>query len=262
MGGVSVAGLKVDEKLYRLVRDEIAPGTGVDADAVWSALGAIVRDLAPKNRALLDKRDALQAEIDRWHAARNGRPFDRGEYTAFLKEIGYLRPEGDAFQATTAGVDPEISVIAGAQLVVPLDNARYALNAANARWGSLYDALYGTNVIPEDGGAEKGESYNPRRGAKVIAYVDEFLDKAAPLARGRFADVARYFLQADGGEKRLSIQLKDGGTTGLADAEKFAGYQERDGDLSSVLLRNNHSHIEIQIDRSHPIGRTHPGGVK
>ena len=262
MDAVTVAGLKIDEKLYCLVRDEIAPGTGVDAEAIWRALAAIVRDLGPKNRALLDKRDALQAEIDRWHAARKGRPFDRGEYAAFLKQIGYLLPEGGAFQATTADVDPEVSIIAGAQLVVPLDNARYALNAANARWGSLYDALYGTNVIPEDDGAEKGESYNPRRGGRVIAYVEEFLDKAAPLERGRFADVARYILQDRGGERRLGIELKDGGTTGLAEPEKFAGYQEKSGELSSVLLRNNHAHIEIQIDRSHPIGKTHPAGVK
>lgn len=262
MNSVAVAGLKVDEKVYRLVRDEIAPGTGVDAEAVWRALADIVRDLGPKNRALLDKRDALQGEVDRWHAARKGQPFDRSEYTVFLKQIGYLLPEGPAFQATTADVDPEISVIAGAQLVVPLDNARYALNAANARWASLYDALYGTNVIPEDGGAEKGESYNPRRGAKVIAYVEEFLDRAAPLARGRFADVERYSLQDHGGEKRLTVELRHGGATGLAEPEKFAGFQETNGELSSVLLRNNHSHIEIQIDRSHPIGKTHPAGVK
>jgi malate synthase len=262
MDAVALAGLKVDEKLYRLVRDEIAPGTGVEPDAVWRALSAIVRDLGPKNRRLLNRRDALQADIDRWHAAHKGQPFNRGEYAEFLKDIGYLALEGAAFKVTTADVDPEISVIAGAQLVVPLDNARYALNAANARWGSLYDALYGTNVIPEDGGAEKGESYNPRRGAKVIAYVEDFLDKAVPLARGRFADIARYALQDRGGEKQLAVEVKDGGATGLADPEKFAGFQETDGKLSSVLLRNNHSHIEIQIDRSHPIGRTHPAGVK
>ena len=262
MDTLAVGGLKINRSLDRLVRDEIAPGTGIDADAVWRALGAIVRDLGPKNRALLEKRDALQVKIDGWHAARKNRPFDRAEYTAFLKEIGYLLPEGGDFKIATAKVDPEISEIAGAQLVVPLDNARYALNAANARWGSLYDALYGTNVIPEDGGAEKGESYNPRRGAKVIAYVEAFLDKAVGLKRGGFTDVARYFLQERGGKKHLAMQLKDGTTVGLAAPKKFAGYQEKQGELAAVLFRNNHSHIEIQIDRDHPIGRTHPAGVK
>jgi malate synthase len=259
---VQVAGLKIDDGLYHLVRDEIAPGTGVDPEKFWRALGTIVKDLGPKNRALLDKRDALQAEIDRWHAARKGRPFDRVEYTAFLEQIGYLLPESADFKVTTANVDPEISEIAGAQLVVPLDNARYALNAANARWGSLYDALYGTNVIPEEDGAEKGESYNPRRGAKVIAYVAAFLDKTVRLERGSFADVTRYFLKESGGRKQLAAELKDGATVGLAEPDKFAGYQEKNGALSAVLLRNNNAHIEVQIDPGHPIGKSHPAGVK
>ncbi|TAJ96536.1 malate synthase G, partial [bacterium] len=153
---VEKGGLKIDEGLYRLVRDEIAPGTGVHADRFWKSFGEIVRDLGPKNRALLEKRDKLQKQIDQYHLARKGQPFKREEYKAFLKEIGYLVPEGKDFKVTTANGDPEITEIAGAQLVVPLDNARYALNAANARWGSLYDALYGTNVIPEEDGAEKG----------------------------------------------------------------------------------------------------------
>ena len=257
-----IAGLKIDDKLYRLVRDEIAPGTGVDPEAFWRALGAIVKDLAPKNRRLLDRRNALQAEIDRWHRDRKDRPLDRDEYIAFLERIGYLQPEGADFKVMTANVDPEISDIAGAQLVVPLDNARYALNAANARWGSLYDALYGTNVIPEDGGAEKGESYNPRRGAKVIAYVEEFLDKTVALERGSFSDIKQYALKDNGGRKQLAIELKNGATVGLANPENFAGYQEKNGELSAVLLRNNNSHIEIQIDRRHPIGKSHPAGVK
>ena len=257
-----VAGLKIDDKLYHLVHDEIAPGTGVDPEAFWRALGAIVKDLAPKNRMLLDRRDALQAEIDGWHRARKDRPLDRDKYAAFLERIGYLLPEGADFKVTTANVDPEISEIAGAQLVVPLDNARYALNAANARWGSLYDALYGTNVIPEDGGAEKGESYNPRRGAKVIAYVEEFLDKTVGLERGNFSDIKRYALKDIGGRKQLAIELKDGATVGLANPENFAGYQEKTGELSAVLLRDNNSHIEIQIDRGHPIGKSHAAGVK
>jgi malate synthase len=259
---VFVGGLKVDEALHRLVRDEIAPGTGVNANRFWKSLGAIVRDLGPKNRALLERRDKLQEQIDQYHLARKGRPFNKQEYGAFLQEIGYLVPEGKNFKVTTANVDPEIAEIAGPQLVAPLDNARYALNAANARWGSLYDALYGTDVIPEEDGAEKGEFYNPRRGAKVIAYTEEFLDKVIGLKRGSFSDLTRFFLRRVGGKKQLAAMLKDGSTVGLANGGKFVGYQAKTGELSSVLLKNNHSHIDIQIDRSHPIGKVHPAGVK
>ena len=259
---VEIAGLKVDERLYGLVRDEIAPGTGIDPDRFWRALGEIVRDLGPKNRALLEKRDKLQKQIDEYHLARKGRPFDQKEYRSFLHEIGYLVPEGEDFQVTTTDVDEEIKDIAGPQLVVPLDNARYALNAANARWGSLYDALYGTNVIPEDDGAEKGTAYNPRRGAKVIAYTEEFLDKVIGLERGSFSAVIRFFLRDAAGRKQLAMTLKDGGTVGLADSGKFAGYQEKNGELSSVLLSNNGARIEIQIDKNHPVGKAHPAGVK
>ena len=259
---VEIGGFRIDERLYRLVRDEIAPGTGVNADGFWKSLGEIVRDLGPKNRALLAKRDQLQQKIDRWHRARSGQSFNVKEYAACLKEIGYLVPEGKNFKITTANVDPEIAEIAGSQLVVPLDNARYALNAANARWGSLYDALYGTNVIPEEGGAEKGESYNPKRGAKVIAYTEEFLDKVVALKRGSFADVSRFFLKRVGRKKQLAATLKDGKTVGLADGRKFFGYQENGGELTSILLSNNGSRIEIQIDRSHPIGKAHPAGMK
>ena len=259
---IEIGGIKIDEELYRLVRDEIAPGAGVNADRFWKSFGEIVRDLAPKNRALLEKRDRLQDQIDQYHLARKGQPFNREEYKTFLKEIGYLVPEGKSFKVTTANVDPEITKIAGAQLVVPLDNARYALNAANARWGSLYDALYGTNVIPEEGGAEKGESYNPRRGAKVIAYTEEFLDKVVGLKRGSFSAVTRFSLRRIGGKRQLAATLKDKSTVGLADARKFLGYQESNGELSAILLSNNNSRIEIQIDRSHPIGKAHPAGVK
>jgi malate synthase len=259
---IEIAGLKIDERLYRLVRDEIAPGTGVRADGFWKSLAEIVRDLGPKNRALLTKRDRLQEQIDQWHRARTGQPFNLKEYSAFLKEIGYLVPEGKNFKITTDNVDAEIAEIAGSQLVVPLDNARYALNAANARWGSLYDALYGTNVIPEDDGAEKGEAYNPRRGAKVIAYTEEFLDKVVALKRGSFSAVTRFFLKRAGRKKQLAATLKDGKTVGLADGRKFLGHQEKAGELSSIVLSNNGSRIEIQIDRSHPIGKDHPAGVK
>jgi malate synthase len=262
MARVEIGNLKIDEELYRLVREEIAPGTGVKADNFWKSLSEIVTDLGPKNRALLVKRDRLQEQIDEWHRARNGQPFNVKEYGAFLREIGYLVPEGKNSKITTAKVDPEIAEIAGSQLVVPLDNARYALNAANARWGSLYDALYGTNVIPEEDGAEKGEAYNPRRGAKVIAYTEAFLDKVVGLKGGSFSDVTRFFLKRVGGKKQLAATLKDGKTASLADGRKFLGYQENGGELTSVLLSNNGSRIEIQIDRNHPIGKTHPAGVK
>jgi len=259
---IEISGLRIDEKLYDLVRDEIAPGTGVDADEFWQSLAAIVRDLGPRNQVLLEKRDELQNQIDRYHLARKGEPFKQEEYTAFLKQIGYLVEEGGDFQVRTANVDPEITVIPGPQLVVPLDNARYALNAANARWGSLYDALYGTDVIPEADRAGKGETYNPIRGAKVIAYTEEFLDKVIGLERGSFSDVTQFRLQVAGGKKQLAATLKDGGMVGLADAGKFTGYQEKNGELTSILLSNNGSRIEIQIDRSHPIGKAHPAGVK
>ena len=259
---IEISGLRIDEKLYDLVRDEIAPGTGVDADEFWQSLAAIVRDLGPRNQVLLEKRDELQNQIDRYHLARKGEPFKQEEYTAFLKQIGYLVEEGGDFQVRTANVDPEITVIPGPQLVVPLDNARYALNAANARWGSLYDALYGTDVIPEADRAGKGETYNPIRGAKVIAYTEEFLDKVIGLERGSFSDVTQFRLQVAGGKKQLAATLKNGGVVGLADAGKFTGYQEKNGELTSILLSNNGSRIEIQIDRSHPIGKAHPAGVK
>src|SRR6266550_3738941 len=259
---VEVGGLRIDEQLYRLVRDEIAPGTGVKADDFWKSLGAIVRDLGPKNRALLAKRDWLQKQIDQWHLARSGQSFNLQVYAAFLQEIGYLVPEGKNFKITTANVDAEIAAIAGAQLVVPLDNARYALNAANARWGSLYDALYGTNVIPEGEGAEKGEAYNPRRGAKVIAYTEEFLDKVVALKRASYSDVSRFFLKRSGGKKQLAVMLKDGKTTTLADGRKFLGYRESAGELTEIVLANNGARIEIQFDRNHPVGKAHPAGVK
>ena len=257
-----IGALRIDAALYALVRDEIAPGTGVKADGFWKSLGQIVKDLGPTNRALLAQRDRLQEQIDQWHRSRTGQPFNLKDYTAFLKEIGYLVPEGKKFKITTANVDAEIAAIAGAQLVVPLDNARYALNAANARWGSLYDALYGTNVISQEDGAEKGQAYNPRRGAKVIAYSEEFLDKAVALKRGSYADVTRYFLKRAGRRKQLAATLKDGKTVGLADGGKFIGYQENGGELTDILLSNNGSRILIQIDRSHAIGKDHPAGVK
>jgi malate synthase len=259
---IDASGLRVEEQLYRLVSEEIAPGTGIEADSFWTSLGKIVAELEPRNRALLNKRDALQSRIDEWCLAHKSKPFNLKEYKTFLAEIGYLTPEGDHFEVSTANVDQEIAEISGPQLVVPLDNARYALNAANARWGSLYDALYGTDVIPEDGGAEKGESYNPRRGAKVIAYVEAFLDDAVGLVGGKFSEVTEFTLKNTGGAKHLVAKLKDHREVGLADASKFAGYKETAGELSHLFLTNNGLHIEIRMDRRHPIGKAHPAGVK
>ena len=259
---IETSGLRIDEQLYRLVRDEIAPGTGIDAESFWASFGKIVADLAPTNRALLDQRDRLQRQIDQWCLVHQGKPFDLAAYKTFLSEIGYLVPEGEDFKVGSANVDREIAAICGPQLVVPLDNARYALNAANARWGSLFDALYGTDVIPEEDGAEKGEAYNPRRGAKVIAYADAFLDEAVGLAGGKFSDVTDFALKNAGDRKQLVAKLRDEREVGLAQDGKFAGYRETAGHLSHLFFRNNGLHIELRIDRDHPIGKSHAGGVK
>lgn len=259
---VTVGKLKIDEELHRLVRDEIAPGTAVDPEAFWISLSQIVQELAAKNRQLLAKRKDLQRQIDEWCRAKRGQPFDVEQYRAFLIEIGYLVPEGEYFQVTTTNVDREIAEVSGPQLVVPLDNARYALNAANARWGSLYDALYGTDVIPETGGAEKGEAYNPRRGAKVIARTQAFLDEAVGLKRGKFSDVVEFSIKEVNGTTELVAKLKDGSETGLADGRKFVGFVKQGSDLANLLLKNNQLHIEIQIDRNHPIGKSDAAGVK
>jgi malate synthase len=259
---IETAGLRIEEQLYRLVRDEIAPGTGIDPGSFWAAFGKIVTDLAPKNRALLDRRDALQKQIDTWCLEHRGKPFDLGAYKTFLAEIGYLAPEGEDFQVCSVNVDREIAAISGPQLVVPLDNARYALNAANARWGSLYDALYGTDVIAQDNGAEKGEAYNPRRGAKVIAYAEAFLDEAIGLAGGKFSEVGEFKLKDAGSTKQLTAKLQDGREVALADSAKFAGYRETAGQLSHLFFINNGLHIELRIDRNHAIGKNHPAGLK
>ena len=259
---VEIGGLRINEVLYNLVRDEIAPGTDVDPDAFWTALGQIVRDLAPGNRKLLESRDRIQEKMDGWYRERKGRPIDREEYRTFLTEIGYLVPEGDHFELTTARVDPEIAAVAGPQLVVPVDNARYALNAANARWGSLYDALYGTNVIPEEPGADKGEAYNPVRGAKVIDAAEAFLDDVAGLESGHYSEVTQFAVEDVDGVGGLVATLRDGTEVGLADPDQFRGYCAGDGKLTAVLLANNGLHIEIRIDRDHPVGAAHPAGVK
>ncbi|MCH2097155.1 MAG: malate synthase G [Pseudomonadales bacterium] len=254
---VEIGGLKVARQLHDLVANEIAPGTGVEPQQVWEGLGAIVRDLAPRNRALLDARDAIQAKIDAWLRDDRNAAGDPAAQRAFLTEIGYLVPEGPAFEVTTANVDVEIAELAGPQLVVPVDNARYALNAANARWGSLYDALYGTDVLPETEGAEKVGGYNPARGEQVIARADAFLDETFPLATGSWSDVTR--LAIDGGA--LVLEQGDAATT-LADAGAFAGHAETDNVLSNVLLAHNGLHADVLIDPSHPIGQQHKAGVK
>ena len=259
---VSAAGLQVARPLHDLVATEIAPGTGIDPDAFWKELAAIVADMAPKNRELLERRDALQAALDEWHEARRGNPVDLGEYKRFLHECGYLVDEGPDFAASTENVDPEIAKVAGPQLVVPVDNARYALNAANARWGSLYDALYGTDVLPEDGGAERGSSYNPRRGRLVMERAAAFLDEAAPLAAGPWASVTGLALDSAGGATHLAATLAGGTQTGLADASQLAGFRAQGDVLECVLLRHNGLHVEILIDPEDPVGRDHPAGIK
>lgn len=261
-GFINVGNLNIDQRLYDLVQDEIAPGTGTDPDEFWMALGKIVRDLGPKNRQLLDRRNELQSAIGQWHSNRSDQEIDPTEYREFLAEIGYLIPEGDDFQIATTNVDPEIASIAGPQLVVPADNARYALNAANARWGSLYDALYGTDVLPEDEGAGRGTDYNPIRGAKVITAAESFLDRHVGLASGSYSQVTEY--RIDGGDhgKRLVAKLKSGEEAFLANESQFAGYRQESDSLRTILLCNNGLHIEIQLDRDDPIGRQHPAGVK
>ena len=255
---VQVGGLQVAKALYDFVNNEAIPGTGIAADQFWAGAAAVIKDLAPKNHALLAKRDELQAQIDAWHQARKGQAHDAAAYKAFLQEIGYLLPEPEDFHATTTNVDEEIARLAGPQLVVPVMNARFALNASNARWGSLYDALYGTDVISEEGGAEKGKGYNKVRGDKVIAFARAFLDEAAPLAAGSHVDSSAYKI-VDG---KLVVGLKGGSNTGLRDDAQLIGFQ---GDASApvaVLLKHNGLHFEIQIDASSPIGSTDAAGVK
>lgn len=255
---VQKGDLEIAKVLYDLVANEIAPGTGIEPDDFWASFEQVVADLAPKNKALLEKRDEIQAKIDAWHLERKGQPHNADEYKAFLTELGYLLPEGEDFKVSTENVDEEIGQIAGPQLVVPVMNARYALNAANARWGSLYDALYGTDIISEEDGAEKGSGYNPKRGAKVIAYARKFLDESAPLADGSHADSAGYSI-ADGA---LKVALSNGATTTLKDGSQLVGFQGDAANPSTVLLKNNGLHIEIQVDPSSPIGKDDAAGVK
>ncbi|HWT56434.1 MAG TPA: malate synthase G, partial [Rhizobium sp.] len=255
MSRIEKNGLQIESVLYDFLVKEALPGSGVDADAFFAGFSDIVHDLAPRNRELLAKRDRMQAALDDWYR-KNGAPIDLAGYEAFLRDIGYIVPEGAAFAVSTANVDPEISQIAGPQLVVPVMNARYALNAANARWGSLYDALYGTDAIPETDGAEKGRGYNPKRGEKVIAWARDFLDSAVPLGGASWEDVAGFAVK-DG---VLAIATK-GGSAALADRSHFAGYLGDAANPSHILLKQNGIHIEIVIDPSTAIGKADPAGI-
>jgi malate synthase len=249
--------LQVATELFRFIEDEVLPNTGVAPATFWAGFDAIVNDLAPKNAALLAERDRLQLEMDAWHQAHPGPIADMAAYRAFLTQIGYLVPVPDAVQATTANVDAELALQAGPQLVVPILNARYALNAANARWGSLYDALYGTDAISEANGAEKAGGYNPVRGARVIEFARNFLDQAAPLAGATHKDATGY--RVEGGQ--LVVSLKSGATAGLDNAAQFVGYQGEAAAPTSVLLVNHGIHLDIRIDRTTTIGKTDAAGV-
>jgi malate synthase len=253
---IPVGGLHVAKPLYELITEKAAPGTGVSSEEFWASLETLLREVTPRNRELLAQREELQKKIDAWHRERAGRAHDPAAYRAFLESIGYIVPEGETFSITTSGVDREISTIAGPQLVVPATNARYALNAANARWGSLYDALYGTDVLPEDDGATRSGAYNPVRGAAVMKYAAAFLDKTLPLAGGSHADVVEYRTRQDNGIAVFEAVLPDG-ATGLGNPAAFAGF------APGVLLFRNHGlHVELHIDRDHPIGSAHPAGLK
>jgi malate synthase len=252
-----IHGLQVATELFDFINNSVLPGTGVSQETFWKGFDAIVADLAPKNAALLAERDRLQTELDTWHKANPGPIKDMAGYRKFLETIGYLVPVPTDAKATTANVDAELAIQAGPQLVVPILNARYALNAANARWGSLYDALYGTDAISEADGCEKGPGYNEKRGAKVIAFARKFLDESAPLASGSHADATGYAIA--GGQ--LQVTLKGGATTGLKNAAQLVGYQGSATAPSSVLMVHNGLHFDLVINRATPIGQTDAAGV-
>ncbi|MBN3508619.1 malate synthase G [Mycolicibacterium nivoides] len=260
---VTVGNLRVAQVLHDFITNEALPGTGVDPDSFWSGVDKVVADLTPKNQDLLARRDDLQAQIDKWHRAHVLEPVDPDAYKQFLTDIGYLLPEPADFTITTSGVDDEITSTAGPQLVVPILNARFALNAANARWGSLYDALYGTDVISEQDGAEKGTGYNKVRGDKVIAYARNFLDEAVPLAAGTWAEATGLKIVHEDGAGQLLVEYGDGLSSGLATPEQFVGYTGELGQPQwSVLLANHGLHIEILVDPDSPVGSTDPAGIK
>ena len=255
---IKAGELQVDKQLYDFINDEALPGTGISQQTFWSEFDRLIHGLSGENQKLLDKREDLQRRIDDWYQENRDQPIDLDAYKTVLQEIGYLVPEREDFTVTTDNIDQEISTIAGPQLVVPVTNARYALNAANARWQSLYDALYGTDAIPENDGAERTSQYNAVRGDRVIAWARDFLDSVAPLTGGRHRDTTTYAV-VDGA---LSATLKDGTTVQLVDPAKLAGYRGDAGTPSAVLLRNNDLHVEINIDRDHPVGKDDAAGVR
>jgi malate synthase len=249
--------LEIARVLYDFVNSEALPGTGVSPDRFWDGAARIINALAPKSRVLVAERTALQGAIDDWHRARHGQPHDADAYRTFLADIGYLAPDGEDFTVATANVDDEIARIAGPQLVVPMSNARYSLNAANARWGSLYDALYGTDAIPETDGAERGDAFNPRRGEKVVAWAKAFLDEAVPVFGGSHAEAARYLVE----DAKLVVALASGSRTGLVDPAQFVGFSGEASAPSAIVLVNNNLHIEVVIDRGNQVGRSDDAGV-
>ena len=255
---IILGNLQVANVLHDLINHQILPGTGIEPDLFWQSMESIVDDLTPKNRQLLLQRDKLQQQIDHWHQQDNNQPFDANKYKQFLSDIGYLLPEGEDFSISTTQVDDEIALQAGPQLVVPINNARYALNATNARWGSLYDALYGTDVISEDNGANKSATYNPVRGASVIEFAKKLLDQAAPLANGSHRDTTAYCVR----NTQLVATLSNGQETCLAQADKFIAYTGDATQPSSVLLKNNALHLDIQIDRKGNIGCDDTAGIQ
>jgi malate synthase len=254
---IQIKGLSVAKSLYDFVETEVLPGAGVTSDGFWTGLAGLIRSFRPRNQQLLAVRDQLQARMDDYHRANRTTPWDQSGYENFLRKIGYLLPEPAAFSIQTKNVDEEIAHIAGPQLVVPLSNARYALNAANARWGSLYDALYGTDAIPEDGGAARGTKYNKLRGERVIAYGRQLLDSVAPLAHGSHNDAISYIVE----NKKLIVGLRDGSRCELARSEQCVGFQGKAGAPSTILLRHHGLHLEIRIDRDSGIGRDDPAGI-
>lgn len=255
---ISIAGLQVATSLYNLVEQHIAPGTGIQTANFWQSFANILAELAPRNRELLAKRDAIQQQIDQYHASRRDQAHDATDYKKFLTDIGYLTPDVGDVTITTDNVDTEITSQAGPQLVVPVKNARFALNAANARWGSLYDALYGTDAISEDGGAERAGGYNPIRGQRVIDFAKQHLDTVAPLKSGSHADVTQYRVEAG----QLVAELESGEQTTLVNSQQLQGYRGTSLQPNAILIRQNGMHIEIQIDRQHAIGSTDKAGVK
>ena len=257
MEHVPAGGVRVARLLKEFIDTEALPGTGIDAASFWAGFADIVARFAPRNAALLARRDDLQAQIDAWHAERRGKAIDAAEYTDFLRGIGYLLPAPAPFSVETANVDAEIAAIAGPQLVVPVSNARYALNAGNARWGSLYDALYGTDAIGEEDGMERAGAYNPVRGGAVVARAREVLDGSAPLEHASHADVTSYAIDAG----RLVATLDSGARAGLASPEKLVGYQGEAAAPTAILLKNHGLHVELRLDRTHPIGRTDTAGL-